>query len=427
MKSLTFALLFAICAAAAPQAHPLAGLWEFTLETFGEVEVHRVTFEIAGEKLSGTAGGNRVVQGTVRGDALDFEVRFRDGNSLWGKFTGRSEGDRLSGDGTWFELPVRWRLRRFPARSESPRVHNFVPKEFHRVFSATIPPVLRILPGDSVRTWSVDAGGRDQNNQRRSLGGNPLTGPFYIEGALPGDTLVVKLTRVRLNRDSAGSGRNIIGSALLPAYLRSMKPPETFDSSWKLDHARGVARLAKAPDRLKNFEVPLRPMLGCVGVAPQRRAAITSSDSGFHGGNMDYNEIREGTTLYMPVFHAGALLYVGDGHAAQGDGELTGDALETSMDIEFSVDVIQNQSPPSPLAENDDYLIAIGIGGSLNEAMQIATTSLTRWIERDYKLNASEAAIVMGFAVRYDVADLVGSQVSIAAKMPKKLVAQIPK
>jgi acetamidase/formamidase len=166
-------------------------------------------------------------------------------------------------------------------------------------------------------------------------------------------------------------------------------------------------------------------MLGCVAVAPAGTESISTRDSGSYGGNMDYNQIQEGTTVYLPVNHPGALLLVGDGHAAQGDGELTGDALETSMDIEFTVDVIPGKSIGMPYAENAEYLMMIGIGGSLDQALQRATSAMARWLEREYKLNSNEAAVVMGFALKYDIADLVGTQVSIVAKLPKTTLAQL--
>jgi amidase len=120
-------------------------------------------------------------------------------------------------------------------------------------------------------------------------------------------------------------------------------------------------------------------------------------------------------------------LFVGDGHAGQGDGELTGDALETSMDIEFTVDVIAGKSFGHPLAENAEFLISIGIGGTIDQALQQATSGMVRWLDRDYGLNANEAAMVLGFAVKYDVVDLVGTQVSVAAKVPKAVLAKMVK
>src|SRR5207302_10272597 len=228
----------------------------------------------------------------------------------------------------------------------------------------------------------------------RSLGGNPLTGPFYIEGALPGDTLVVKFNRIRLNRDSAESGDSIASDRVTPDYFKEVKPLEKFESQWRLDRERGTAVLAHPTERLKNFSVKLDPMLGCVGVAPPGNQSFQSGNLGGFGGNMDYNQIREGVTLYLPVYHPGALLFVGDGHAEQGDGELTGDALETSMDVEFTVDVVEGRSLDMPRAENDEYMMAIGVGNSLPDALQAATTNMAQWLERDYKLNSAEVAIV---------------------------------
>src|SRR6185503_16017171 len=126
---------------------------------------------------------------------------------------------------------------------------------------------------------------------------------------------------------------------------------------------------------LGKLTIPLQPMLGCIGVAPPGESSIRTTDSGNFGGNMDYNQLREGTTIYLPVYHPGALLFVGDGHAAQGDGELTGDALETSMEIEFTVDLIRDRSFGHPLAENGEYWMASGIANSLPEALQAATTN----------------------------------------------------
>ena len=244
---------------------------------------------------------------------------------------------------------------------------------------------------------------------------------------MPGDTLVVRLNRLRTNRDWAVSGSSVMGNALEPFHLRNLKWTQNFNSRWRIDVAANVARLEQPPEHLKDFTIPLRPMLGCVAVAPGQEWAIRTTDSGRFGGNMDYNQIVEGTTIYLPVNHPGALLFVGDGHAAQGDGELTGDALETSMDIEFTVDLIEGRNFGHPLAESGEYLISIGIGGSLNQALQMATSGILRWLERDYKLEASEAAIVVGFAMKYDIVDLVGTQVSIAAKLPKTALAKLRK
>jgi acetamidase/formamidase len=127
------------------------------------------------------------------------------------------------------------------------------------------------------------------------------------------------------------------------------------------------------------------------------------------------------------VFEPGALLFVGDGHAAQGDGELTGDALETSMDVEFTVDVLQGKSSGGPRLESAEYVMALGIANSLPEALQRATTQLARWLEDEYKLNSSEVAMVMGFAVKYDIAEVVDPHVNVVAKIPRSGLAGLKK
>src|SRR6185295_19467015 len=164
----------------------------------------------------------------------------------------------------------------------------------------------------------------------------------------------------------------------------------------------GFAQLSKPTDKLRNYRVPLKPMLGCVGVAPPQGQSYRSGYLGPYGGNMDYNQLVEGTTVYLAVNHPGALLFVGDGHAAQGDGELTGNALETSMDWTFTVDVLRRPMN-QPRLENAEFLMAAGIANSLSEALQAATTNLSQWLEQDYKLNANEIGIVLGTGIRYEV------------------------
>lgn len=413
-------LLLALLAAAPTQSQTdLSGAWAITVVDFGRPNTMRMVLKQEGEKLTGTVG-NQPLDGTVTGTQIAFKVGSR---AAKGKFA----GGQLAGDVTQAGRTLEWTAVRIPARPAKVRTHTFEPTKFELYFSSRVPPVLHIAPGDTVKTWSVGADGVDPKGERRSPGGNPQTGPFFVDGAMPGDTLVVRLNRIRTNRSWAVSGSTVMGNAVEPFYLADLKWTQGFNTRWTIDAAKNVAYLEKPPDSLKEFSVPLRPMLGCVAVAPQQDWAIRTTDSGRFGGNMDYNQLVEGTTVYLPVNHPGALLFVGDGHAAQGDGELTGDALETSMDIEFTVDLIEGRNFGHPLAENAEHLISIGIGGSLDQAMQMATSGIMRWLERDYKLSASESAIVLGFAIKYDVVDLVGTQVSIAAKLPKAALAKLHK
>src|SRR5204863_346909 len=203
-----------------------------------------------------------------------------------------------------------WAARRVPAkRTGPPQRHEFVPTTFYQQFSAANPPVLHIWPGDTVHTTTVDAGGADAKGVTQVLGGNPQTGPFYVETALPGDVLAVHLN--------------------------------------------------------------------------------------------------------------GARLYIGDGHAAQGDGELNGNALETSMEVEFTVDVLADKRLMTPRVESPTHIMSVGLGGNLEDALRAATAGLSQWLEQDYQLTPSEIAMVLGSSVEYAIAEVADRNAGVAAKLRK--------
>jgi acetamidase/formamidase len=417
--------LLLLVAAAALSAADISGKWNFNLVSFGEEIGHaNIELKLEGTKVSGSLNELKI-EGTLQGDTLKFTLT-RPNGEKYADLEGHVSGDELAGKAKRGDEDFEWSARRTVVVHATPQTRDFTPTEFHRFFSGTIPPALHINPGDTVRTFTVDAGGRDATNKRRSNGGNPETGPFYVEGAMPGDTLVVKFNRIRLNRDSAESGERIVGSALNSGYIEDAKYDEKFSSEWKLDRENGFAILAKPSEHLKNFRVKLQPMLGCVAVAPPDKQTFQAGWLGGWGGNMDYNGIREGVTVYLRVNQPGASLFVGDGHATQGDGELTGDALETSMDVEFTVNVISGEGlGGGPRAENDDYIMAMGIAGSLPDALRQATTSLARWLEHDYHLTPNETAMVLGSSMRYEVAEVVDPQVNVVAKVSKTVLATL--
>jgi len=190
---------------------------------------------------------------------------------------------------------------------------------------------------------------------------------------------------------------------------------------WHLDLQRGVATSEKPGDHLKQYTVPLRPMLGCVATAPsQSQAPPPTGDSGNWGGNMDFNEIVEGSTVYLPVITPGAMLYVGDGHAAQGDGELTGNALETSMDVEFTVDVISGKSIFSPRVESPTHIIAMGLGGSIDDAFSRATANMFSWLTEKYALTPSEVAQILGTSAEYHVSEVADRNAGMVLMIKKE-------
>ena len=400
----------------------VAGEWMLTRDLYGNPLHQRLTLKVDGTVLSGTLG-LRPLDGTVSGNAIRFTLRSEDAID---EFNGTLSADGIAGTlvrtekGEPNPFKTTWTARRALAkRTGPPQRHEFVPTTFHRQFSASNPPVLRIWPGDTVHTTTVDAGGTDEKGVTRVLGGNPQTGPFYVETAMPGDVLVVHLDRVRLNRDWAISDDGIVGRALDPEFAVKMK--DGFKNvRWHLDRQRGLAGPEKPTEHLTNFTVPIRPMLGCVAVAPGFGSAPPpTGDSGRFGGNMDFNEIIEGATVYLPVMQPGALLYVGDGHAAQGDGELNGNALETSMDVEFTVDVIPGKLLMTPRVESTTHIMTVGLGGSLEDALRAATSSLGQWLEQDYRLTPSEIAMVLGSSVEYTISEVADRNAGVAAKLRK--------
>jgi amidase len=306
--------------------------------------------------------------------------------------------------------------------------------QYYRTFSHTNPVFQRIKPGEVVVTKTLDSGGQNERNEQVSPGSNPLTGPFYIEGAEAGDALMVKLRKVRLNRNWGYSAYRLGLFSLTADYVETIYPnhykPDIVRKGrdslvpWDIDVARGTVRLREPVSSRVRLEFPVRPMLGCIGVAAPGDFAPTSAPSGNYGGNLDYNEIGEGATVILPVFHPGGLLFLGDGHALMADGEPTGTGVETSMDVEFSVEVRRSAQVTGPRVETDDYLISLGaqpeFASSLDRALQMATTDMVRWLVNDYKLETWTAHQLIGAVGKYDVVTVAGS---MALKIPKKYLA----
>ena len=426
MRSCLTLLLLSVVALGQNATSP-TGSWISILRYFNEPRYSRLQLELDGTQLTGKLG-NDVFEGTFQNGRIEGVVKPNAGTTIQLHGTVVADG-RIEGTGTLIEqkIDLKWEASRLLAKSTPSRTHTFEPEQFQHFFSDKIEPALHINPGDTVNTWSVDAAGIDSKAVRRTSGGNPLTGPFYVAAAIPGDTLVVHFSRIRLNRDSAISSPLIASSALSPDYIEQRKEADDYDSHWKLDRQAGFASLAKPTEAMKDYKVPLAPMLGCVGVAPPAGMSYRSGFLGSYGGNMDYNQLREGVTVYLPVYVPGALLYIGDGHAAQGAGELTGNALETSMDFEFTVEVEAGGAPAFPRMENTEYLMASGIAGSIDAAFRGATTNLVRWLEKIYGLNPAEVSSVLGTSIVYDVAEVVDPQLHVVAKVPKSVLETLKK
>lgn len=297
--------------------------------------------------------------------------------------------------------------------------HRFEPSRYYNTFSFAHEPVLRIKPGDTIVTKTIDARGFDASNQKVGERPNPQTGPFYVEGAEPGDVLVIHFDKIEPDRPTAWSSSLLAPYVADPAFLRSEGEREQTTETWQIDKAAGVARIVSDKIRPGTIEVPLRPMLGCVAVAPARKEAIATSTPGEFGGNMDYNGMVAGATLMLPVSEPGALLFFGDGHARQGDGEVVGNALEIAMDVEFTVNLIKKRAIGWPRLENDDYVMTIGSARPLLQALQHATTELQRWLMSDFGFDERGSSLLLGHALEYDVANVVDPHFTVVAKIRK--------
>ncbi|TVR59507.1 MAG: acetamidase [Spirochaetaceae bacterium] len=301
--------------------------------------------------------------------------------------------------------------------------HTFVPNTYHTTIGQH-KPVLHVMPGDSVSTTTVDARGFDQNDKQVADRGNPMTGPFFIDGAEPGDTLVVVFNRIRPNRTRGFTSPRIAPIVLDPGF--AVTHADGVDHcDWDVDAASGSARLVEPRAQISRLALPIAPMIGCFGVAPPGGQAISTATSSTHGGNMDYRRFGEGITVYLPVFVPGALFHLGDGHAVQGDGEIVGTGIEISMDVTFTVDLIRGQTISWPRAETDEHLMTVGNARPLDQCVQHATTEMIKWLQNEYALDPLSTHSLLGQAVEYELGNMYDPAYTMVCKLQKSLVDAI--
>jgi amidase len=309
-----------------------------------------------------------------------------------------------------------------PTGSQTPGTHRFTPTAFYTTYSFAHPLALRIKPGDRVITRTIDAAGVDLDGKSVSPGGNPQTGPFFIEGAEPEDTLVVTFDKIEPNRSTGYSGSLMAPYAVTPQAIAARTDREPKRMIWNIDKAKGTVWIDSPDLTPSRLELPLRPMLGCVAVAPARKEAIAAITPGAFGGNMDYAGLNAGVRLMLPVNEPGALLFIGDGHARMGEAEAAGTGVETSMDVEFTVALVKKKPIAWPRLENDTHIMVLGSARPLLEAFQLATTEMQKWLMADYGFSERGASTFMGQALEYEIANVVDPNFTVVAKMRKALL-----
>jgi len=288
-------------------------------------------------------------------------------------------------------------------------------------------PARHIKPGTRIVSWTEDCydGAVTKPGQLPSkvqLPGhdNPQTGPFFVEGAEPGDTLAVHIEKLEPARDygisSSFPGFGALNGTDRTALLGSELPETVW--FYQVDRARGVAR-TRSQDGKLSWQVPLAPFLGCLGVAPgggEVRSTIVPDD---FGGNMDCPEVRAGNTVYLGVRAPGALLSFGDGHFAMGDGEIIGTAIEGAMNVELTVDLIKRRATPWPRIENADWMMSVGASRPLEDAARIAFKDMIAWVREKTGLSEMDAYQFVSQNARAPIVEMVDPQYTVLVKIEK--------
>jgi acetamidase/formamidase len=299
------------------------------------------------------------------------------------------------------------------------KTHRYTPTEYRNVLGPA-KPVLRIAPGDRVITSTADAHGYDAHQKKTADSPNPMTGPFFIEGAEPGDVLTVRLESLEPNRDSGWTSSMLRPNVVEPLFVKTLPVKEY--RTWKLDLQKRTASFIDPHTGVEWVKLAFSPMLGCIGVSPSREQSISTITCGSHGGNMDYRGIVEGVTLFFPVYTEGALLSLGDGHVLQSEGEISGTGIETSFDVQFSVDVVKGKTIAWPRGETVTHLFTMGNARPLETALQHAITEMLRWLENDFGLDIERASLLLGHAGELDVGNIISPDCTMVCKLRKDLL-----
>jgi acetamidase/formamidase len=288
-------------------------------------------------------------------------------------------------------------------------------------------PRQRIKPGTRIISWTEDCfdgtvkTAADLPSKVMPPGhDNPQTGPLFVEGAEPGDTIAVHILRLDPARSFGVSSFGPGFGALVGTDQTAMLGPDFPETTWRydIDAARGIARTTTR-DGKHAWELPLAPFLGCLGVAPAGGEARTTIVPGNFGGNMDCPEVRAGNTVFLGVNAPGALLSFGDGHYAMGDGEIMGAAIEGAMNVEVYVELLKKRATPIPRIENADEVMFVGSGRPLEDAARVAFKAMVGWVRQKTGLAELDAYQFVSQNARAPIIQLVDPEYTVLVKIAK--------
>ena len=299
--------------------------------------------------------------------------------------------------------------------------HHFEPTVYHNTMGRH-EPVLTVASGDRLTTTTVDAWGLDAERQQVATRGNPMTGPFAVAGAAPGDVLAVTIESIVPNRSYGFTKTAVAPHIVDPSYVTALPAVELVE--WTIDTAAAtVTLMTPHPAPLRGLILPLDPMLGCFGVAPPRGQSISTATSGEWGGNMDYRQLGPGATVYFPVFKPGGLFYLGDAHAVQGDGEISGNGVEISTTTTVRFEVLKGWKTSWPRFEREEWFGTLGNARPLDQAVQHATTEMLRWLsEPAIGLDSLSANLLLQQTVRYDLGNVFDPAYTMVCKLSRSIL-----
>jgi amidase len=309
------------------------------------------------------------------------------------------------------------------------RTVEVVPKDYSYVFSPYREPIARVNPGERVTILTDDAF-ESRITRKEDLPGralatakflNPQTGPIYVKGAEPGDTLAVRIESIEPTRDFAVSVLiPYFGGLTSTNFTRTLQEPLP-ERVWIWD-------LVDGGDELVNEELgvklPWEPFLGTLAVAPDLEA-ITALAPGPFGGNMDVPDVKPGNTVYLPVWNSGALIYTGDCHARQGQGELCGVAMEITSRVTVVFEVIKDEAIEWPRIESDEAIMVVGSARPMEDAARIANTELVLWLEQEHGYDRWDAYQLLTQAGGLYVGNMVDTTYSLVASVDKKHLGRL--
>jgi amidase len=287
-------------------------------------------------------------------------------------------------------------------------------------------PVAHLKPGNLLEANSLDCFGNALQKPSDPFSNikieNPLTGPFYVDGAAPGDTLVVHILDLEVDgKQGVGTFSPGFGAVNSTHYTPMLEKQPLPERAWyyPIDAEKKLITF-HALDSNFQTQFPLKPFLGCIGNAPANGETRSSLVPAEFGGNMDAPEVSPGNTLYLPVNVPGALFYFGDGHAAMGDGEVAGSAVEVPMKAKFRFELIKGKSTGWPRLENDHELMTTGIYRPVDDAVRIAVTELIAWIHRDYGLSELDTYELFSKVGKLHLTEMVDPNYVVVASIDKK-------